>query len=153
MFAATTSGTLVCAEFASAAVADSSAASRRALFQLEPRWQFRTGGVIDFQSPPVVHPSNGLVYIGGYTGVLQAVNGSTGTEVWSVAARDVVAAPMVWEALGMVVFGSSDRHLYSVDALSGKQVPTCRPFHDPLDLRLVYGMFSFRPHVHVCGLP
>ena len=45
---------------------------------LAPLWRYPAAGMVDFQSPPSYCPRRDLVLIGGFSGALHALNGSTG---------------------------------------------------------------------------
>lgn len=69
-------------------------------------------------SPAVV---NDVVYVGSYAGTMYAINGSTGSTVWSFpTGSQIWSFPAV--ANGVVYFGSYNHVFYALNATSGDQI-------------------------------
>ncbi|HEY3405530.1 MAG TPA: PQQ-binding-like beta-propeller repeat protein [Ohtaekwangia sp.] len=106
------------------------------------KWKFKTGGAV--HSTPAVH--NQMVYFGSFDGYYYAVDAKTGREKWKVKTGGekwiggqgyfgmkpqdqymedpwdyFLSSPVIAESKekATVYFGSSDGHLYAVDAESG----------------------------------
>lgn len=80
------------------------------------RWSYPTRGVVD--GSPVV--ADGTVYIGAESGILYALEATSGTPRWARPTGGAVySRPAV--ADGTVYVGSQDGHLYALDADSGHQ--------------------------------
>lgn len=64
---------------------------------------------------------NGRVYVGGWDGVVYALDARTGRRVWTFRTRGAVKGGLA--AAGSTVYaGSYDGHLYALDAASGRLV-------------------------------
>ena len=87
------------------------------------QWKFSPGSGRWVAGTPAV--VDGVVYVttSGFNGELQALNASTGSELWSAPLGDeqdlslIVSAPAVVN--GRVFVGSNDGHLYAVSAFDG----------------------------------
>ena len=84
-------------------------------------WRFPLRGEEDrravYGTPAI---ANGVVYFGGYDGILYALTLNDGFEVWDTSVGDsspIVGGPVV--ADGLVLVGSSDGSLYAFDSESG----------------------------------
>ena len=83
---------------------------------VEEVWRFATGDTVSASSPTV---SGGVVYIGSSDGHLYAIDGDTGTEVWSFTAGPISASPAFSD--GVVYVGSFDHNVYAVDTATGEE--------------------------------
>ena len=79
-------------------------------------WRFRTGGSIF--SPPAFDPARGRIYFGSTDKRLYALD-ARGLFLWSFATGDNIATrPAI--AGDVVIFGGEDRHVYALDADTGR---------------------------------
>ena len=91
------------------------------LFALNARtgdviWQYVTSGSVDRDSDLVV--GNGMLYVGSFSGQLEAVNAKTGAFVWS---HEFPARPSAAVA-GGVVYVSAGYDVYALDANTGATI-------------------------------
>jgi len=70
--------------------------------------KYYPGEYIDMQSSPTFSPDKLVVYVGGYSKRLHAVDAKTGKSLWTFLAHDTVATPAVGSD-GTIFVGSSDR--------------------------------------------
>lgn len=83
---------------------------------LEPAWEFQTDGEIKGTCPVY----DGAAFVGSWDGNLYRLALSDGTEEWSFETGGIVMSnPGVDPHAGVVYAGSSDNHVYALDAESG----------------------------------
>lgn len=82
-------------------------------------WRYSAGGALA-STPVISGGTNGLVLVGGFDGVLHAVDLASGQERWTFKASNWVwSSPLVDG--GRAYFGDFDGKLYAIDVSSGKE--------------------------------
>lgn len=85
--------------------------------ELELVWRYDTKAFLDYQTSPVI--SDGRVFLGGYSKILHTLNASTGELLWQFHTNDVVPTVALTPDKTRVVFGGSDRWVYSLAVEDG----------------------------------
>jgi outer membrane protein assembly factor BamB len=79
-------------------------------------WQFSSAG--GFQGPSPSIGRRGTVFIGDSSGILHALEGSSGVERWSFAAQGAILQSAALGE-GSVIFGATGGYVYSIDSTFG----------------------------------
>jgi outer membrane protein assembly factor BamB len=80
------------------------------------KWKYRTHRQV--LSSPLLY--EGLLFFGSIDRMLYVVDAKAGWSVWSFRAQNsIYSSPAISESLGLICFGSSDRHVYALDYSRG----------------------------------